>query len=164
MNAARARRFLPAGAAVALALGIGVALWTAAGAPAALLALWRPHLDLRMLREMSIPLAEPAAARRLHEESPAAHGTAADFLRAAHPGWADLVKEETVAPSGSGWMLRQARLEGGGLPMADVALLIEAAENQRPPWRVARALVEPTGPEGVVRASLALERLERAEP
>jgi hypothetical protein len=24
--------------------------------------------------------------------------------------------------------------------------------------------VEPTGPEGVVRASLALERLERAEP
>lgn len=162
MSASPMRRFLPLAAALSLGAGAAAALWTAAGTRSALLALWRPALDMRMLRDMAIPLAEPAAARRLYGAAPATRGTAADFLRAAQPAWAALVKGETMAPAGPGWNLRQAKLESGGLPMADLAALMAAAENERPPWRVAQLLVEPVGTGGVVRASLALERLERA--
>lgn len=157
-------RVRPALAAVTLAAGALAALTTALGLRADLVALWRPHLDMRMLRDMAEPLHAPVAARRLFEQAPPARGTAADFLRTQAAGWAESMKEETAVPAGPGWQVRKAQVARDAVPMAEAALLLEQAEAQRPPWRAASLTLEPVGTAGVVRVELGLERIERVAP
>ncbi len=161
--ASMGNRLRPLLAAAALLAGVVALAATAMQAPRLLLSAWRPHLDRKLLREMAGPLREPAAARKLYEVAPPARGTAADFLRGERAAWAELVRGETVQPAGPGWSLREARVESTGLPMAEVAQLLERAEAQRPPWRAGRLSVEALDTNGNVRLELTLRRLERQE-
>ncbi len=64
-------------------------------------------------------------------------------------------------PVGHGWTRRETVMSIDALPLGDLARFLEGAEAARPPWRLRRIALAAANREGVAKATLSLEALEK---
>ena len=93
----------------------------------------------------------------------AGFGTPVEFLAGAATAVPGLVLKQTKAERtglGQGWALRTLQVAGEDVSFAEAGRVIEWAENQQPPWRLAACELTAAGP-GRGRATLTFQALER---
>ena len=159
------RRILWAAGAVAMAAGVLVAfqaVW-ALDLTTQRLAAKSRHLDelIRLDRRLQPYVQAQETFARLVDKRPV---PLADLVKTAFPS----SKPDDVRDLGSdtlaGWTLRKKEVTLSEVSFEKVFFFVQAAENQRPPWRLAKCLLRPSvQTPGTGQAVLTFEALERSQ-
>jgi len=127
--------------------------------------LTRKHGEMARLQQLAGEVARgEETIREFGALSDRRPGSLRGLLDRTFPGSKAQDVRESVRESVPGWIVRQVEIAFSEAGIAEVAAFVAAAEAQRPPWRLARCLVNssPHTP-GAAQVVLQLETAEKQE-